>query len=82
MNAAANRRRGACRPDEGLTGTIRLPSGLRVRHLGSKDVSAHLGTIFERHTEKTASRILDFREKGPILRVLQIMYTLYRVVTP
>ena len=37
----------------------------------------------ERHTpKKPRVLVYDFREKGPILRVLQIMYTLYRVVTP
>eukprot|EP00964_Phaeocystis_antarctica_P073146 scaffold44848_cov66-Phaeocystis_antarctica.AAC.7 len=53
---------------------------LLARIHGSKGVSAHLGTISERHTEKTASLSLDFREKDPCCKLLKSC-TLYRVVT-
>ena len=49
---------------------------LPARIHGSKGVSAHLGTISERHTENTASLSLDFREKGRFCKLLKFMYPL------
>ena len=45
---------------------------LLARIHGSKGVSAHLGTISERHTEKTASLSLGFREKDGPRPILQV----------
>jgi hypothetical protein len=46
---------------------------LPARIHGSKGVSAHLGTVAERHAEKNASLSLDLREQGAaMLQVAQI----------
>ena len=42
----------------------------------SKGVSAHLGTVAERHTEKNASLSLDLREQGRFCKLLKFMYPL------
>ena len=54
---------------------VDLPARIDVHEY----VRAHFGPGSERHTEKTASLSLDFREKAgprPLLQVAQIMYPL------